>query len=133
MGLRKYADELKNHQVFLIVRQDEFDAYKNKHDGHFCVVALPNKFEFDYGGLVGKVELNVDQHRIGFSRLFIQLLARSLKMVAVWVLDDNLDACFRRDGIARKAVPFEEVRATLEKRLLSKRVVDFTPRMIVIC
>ena len=74
----------------LVVRKGEREVYSRLHGGSYIIVTLPEKIRFTYKAGGVPLDLGVTTGRIGYARLFCQLLAHSLKLPEIWMLDDNV-------------------------------------------
>ena len=82
----------------LIVRGDptEVELYRRRWcewAQQYIVVAMPNSMTVRYKD-GESIELLADVCRIGFARLFSQLLASQLGLDEIWMLDDNVELCW---------------------------------------
>jgi hypothetical protein len=73
----------------LVVREEQVEAYAAQCGGSYIIAALPQRICFQYESSGPQLELDVRQGKIGYARLFCQLLAHSLGLNEIWMLDDN--------------------------------------------
>ena len=103
------------HYVHIIVvRPSEFLEYFREWGCTHAVVCLPDS-------LPQAGNLGPEEGGIGFTRVFIQLMAKFLKLPAVFMLDDNILGCFEVQAIEHN----EE--KTLEKTENGKHVYKPIP------
>ena len=74
----------------LVVREAQREEYSKRYGDSYAIVALPDKINFSYFADRPPLNLKVEQGGIGYARLFCQLLAYSLKLQEIWMLDDNI-------------------------------------------
>jgi len=89
----------RHYVQVLVVRKNQVEAYASKYSGSYVIAALPERMAFQYEP--GKrLELDVKSGGIGYARLFCQLLAHSLGLREIWMLDDNVRRTYelRLDG-----------------------------------
>ena len=79
-----------NYVQVLVVRESQREDYSKRYGGSYVIVALPAALMFRYQSNVDPLELRVGVGRIGYARLFCQLLAHSLGLPEIWMLDDNV-------------------------------------------
>lgn len=74
----------------LVVRARQVAAYRELFGSSHIIVSLPGALEDSLEGVE-----HSDTLGIGYARLFVQLLAYELELDAVWMLDDNVDLCYK--------------------------------------
>ena len=74
----------------LVVREGQREDYSKRYGGSHVIVALPNTLRFRYMPGTPPLELCADVGGIGYARLFCQLLAYSMGLPEIWMLDDNV-------------------------------------------
>lgn len=96
--------DMKNRGVVVVVRQgDEFDKYRMEHGHSLIIIGLPKSFTFKYPCNASDEEFTAEDNGVGFSRLFMQLVAHSWGLPAIWMLDDNVVSCYRRSSTEDKS------------------------------
>jgi hypothetical protein len=79
----------------LVVRPDaELESYVRTWGSQYIVVAMPATMAVKYAHDDEKRTLRVEIGRVGYARLFCQLLADALNLEEIWMLDDNVERCF---------------------------------------
>jgi hypothetical protein len=79
----------------LVVRPDaELESYVRTWGSQYIVVAMPATMAVKYAHDDKKRILRVEIGRVGYARLFCQLLADALNLEEIWMLDDNVERCF---------------------------------------
>jgi hypothetical protein len=94
-------------QVLIVRRGEEFDRYREDFGQYYVVIGMPHWLELqDILKATGSTQfksqfpsgdsVKVDAHAggIGYSRLFIQIFSRLMELSSVWVMDDNVQACY---------------------------------------
>lgn len=94
----------------LVVRKGQVEAYKSQCGGCYVIAALPEKMQFQYEQ-DEPLDLDVTAGGIGYARLFCQLLAHSLGLHQIWMLDDNVRRCYELDldGVGRPTLDEHEL------------------------
>lgn len=103
--------------VFVVVRDgEEYSKYVTRHGDAIRIVAMPSEFLFKYANIECEIQVSVGNGH-GFTCLMCQLLAHHLGYKAVWILDDNVGACFKRrvGEKTKERVYFRQVMVDLEK------------------
>ena len=116
----------------LVVRKSEFEAYQNVWGRFHVIVQLPTRFtlppslqkrlnykEDDY--------VTDDKHRIGFSRLFMQLFAHALGLSFAFHMDDNVSSLYCIDFAESKGDQIKMKKTYLTK-VLSHLWNQFDPK-----
>ena len=75
---------------FLVVRESQREQYSKVYGQSYAIVALPDTLKFTYSAIGKPLNLTVEHGGIGYARLFCQLLAYSLDLPEIWMLDDNV-------------------------------------------
>ena len=76
----------------LVVRHDaDLPGYVRNWGAQYLVVAMPATMTVQYSHADAPTELHVEVGRIGYARLFSQLLADALGLDEIWMIDDNVE------------------------------------------
>ena len=88
-------------QVLVVRPGADVESYVRTWGSQYIVVAMPATMAVKYAhGAHDDVKyaqvrtLRVEVGRIGYARLFCQLLADALNLEEIWMLDDNVERCF---------------------------------------
>eukprot|EP01039_Chlorochromonas_danica_P006567 gene6567-7250_t len=114
----------------LVVQKAQFDSYVKYYGAQYIVVQLPDSTIFDISSS-GRKRYFANTGGVGYARRFIQEFATYyLGLKAIWMLDDNIKACYRlsipkdysqpvrndsSNQLKYEATSFKEVMLTVEE------------------
>ena len=118
MQLNRWED----YAEFLIVRSSQFSDYQKLYGSTHVIASMPDSMNAPQErGICMSCE--VKDGGIGYSRLFVQLLANYLNLPAVWMLDDFNLVCWKltcsalqcnEDNVSMHPASFAEVMIHIE-------------------
>jgi len=95
-------------QILIVRRDEEFDSYCRDFGKDYVVIGMPELMSLETILAATKSTQFKDQQvgdkvvvkahsGVGYSRLFAQIFARLMELPTVWMLDDNVQACYDID------------------------------------
>ena len=102
----------------LVLREEQasLDAYLREWGSEYIIAVMPKKMEVRYARDPSAARtLHDDVGGIGYARLFCQLLANELGLEEIWMLDDNVERCWRID-VDADGLPRSRDRADARRR-----------------
>lgn len=103
----------KDYVEVLIIRSSQLAQYETFYGSTHIIATLPDLIELNCGRIC-----DPDTGGIGYTRLYSQLLAHTLELKSIWLIDDNIQKCWRlhnegeivRNGsLSVKEVSFQEI------------------------
>jgi len=92
---------LCNYVQILVVRQSDFDAYSEGWKLTHAILELPDSMP--------DCDVDINEGRIGYSRLFIQRFCEFLEIDKIFVIDDNVYAMYDRNFKLDRSPEFHQV------------------------
>lgn len=85
----------------LVVRPEQFGDYRSYFGREYIILSMPPKLQsIDKRGFTEtSFEFTPESAGCGYARLFIQRFALQQQLTAVWMIDDNVNACYQLDGL----------------------------------
>ena len=80
------------------------DAYVRHWGSTYLIAVMPASMRVKYGGSP-EMELHAEVGRIGYARLFCQLLAHEIGLEEIWMLDDNVQRCWTIETNTETSLP----------------------------
>lgn len=94
-------EPFRGYVQVLVVRAEQFNDYRSYFGQEYIILSLPPEMHCvdKRGSTETAFTFTPESAGCGYSRLFIQRFASLQQLTAVWMIDDNVNACYQLDGL----------------------------------